>query len=132
MLARDYSEQTIENRLDQVSLYFTQVFPSEHHPSQCHGPNLAFNRGFEDFVIVNKIAITDPADEDQCELTREELGFDPDHPFDTDVCSKFNDFMCDPFFTGLDHETVNLAPPQFEQVNYEKVEYEGVTYEAPE
>mmetsp|Transcript_6098 Transcript_6098/g.13359 ORF Transcript_6098/g.13359 Transcript_6098/m.13359 type:complete len:2718 (-) Transcript_6098:69-8222(-) len=101
--------------------------------TNCFLPNTAFNRGFEDFVTNAEIAIRNAADEDQCERAREELGFEPDHPFDTEVCQTFRDFMCNPFFTGLDHVTDSLAPPpRFEEVKYKEVEYEGVEYEVPD
>eukprot|EP00584_Thalassiosira_punctigera_P027883 CAMPEP_0172576342 /NCGR_PEP_ID=MMETSP1067-20121228/137666_1 /TAXON_ID=265564 ORGANISM="Thalassiosira punctigera, Strain Tpunct2005C2" /NCGR_SAMPLE_ID=MMETSP1067 /ASSEMBLY_ACC=CAM_ASM_000444 /LENGTH=2652 /DNA_ID=CAMNT_0013369009 /DNA_START=2375 /DNA_END=10333 /DNA_ORIENTATION=- len=99
----------------------------------CYPPNPAFNRAFEDFIVNNKIVIKNSADEDQCKHVREELGFDPDFPFDTEVCRKFNDFMCDPFFTGVDHVIeIFVGPPQFDQVEYEEVEYEKHEYEAPD
>ena len=99
--------------------------------SICYPPNPAFNRAFEDFT--KDFVITNAADEDQCRDAREEMGFEPDHLFDTEVCRKFKDHMCDPFFTGIDHLTESLTePPKFEQVEYEEVEYEEVEYEEVE
>ena len=99
--------------------------------SMCYPPNPAFNRAFEDFT--KDFVINNAADEDQCRDAREEMGFEPDHPFDTEVCQKFKDHMCDPFFTGIDHLTESLTePPKFEQVEYEEVEYEEVEYEEVE
>ena len=54
------------------------------------------------------------------------------YPFDTDVRDNFNEHMCDPFFSGVDHVSdlsVLTAPPQFEMVEYTPVEYEAVEYE---
>ena len=94
----------------------------------CYPSNPAFNRAFEDFV--EDFVINNAADEDQCRAAREEIGFEPDHPFDTEVCQTFKDHMCDEFFTGIDHLTDGMAaPPEFEQVEYEEVEYEEVEYE---
>ena len=95
--------------------------------SMCHPPNPAFNRAFEDFT--KYFVINNAADKDQCRDAREEMGFEPDHPFDTEVCQKFKDHMCDHFFTGIDHLT---GPPKFEHVEYEEVEYEEVEYEEVE
>ena len=105
---------------------------------KCYPPNPAFNRAFEDFA--SGFVINTAADEDECKAAREEMGFEPDHPFDTDVCHSFKEHMCDPFFTGIDHMTETLAvqpkfepvPPKFEPVEYEEEEYEEVEYEAPE
>merc|ERR1712194_484588 len=56
---------------------------------------------------------------------REELGFEPNHPHDTDVCRKFEKYMCDPLFDGIDIMTETLAKdPKFEPVAYNPVVYE--------
>ena len=88
--------------------------------SMCYPPSPAFNRAFEDFA--KDFAINNAADEDQCRAAREEMGFEPDHPFDTEVCQKFKDHMCDHFFTGIDHLTESLTgPPKFEHREYDVV-----------
>ena len=100
---------------------------------RCYPPNPAFNRAFEDFA--SGFVINTAADEDECKATRQDMGFEPDHPFDTDVCHSFKEHMCDPFYTGIDHMTETLAVPVrpiFEAVEYEEEEYEEVEYEAPE
>jgi len=97
--------------------------------SMCFLQNDAFNRAFDDFAA--QYVIEDAADEEQCEAAREGMGFERDHPFDTEVCAQFQSHMCDPFFSGMDHLTDGLgvtAPPQFEMVEYEEVEYEEVEY----
>ena len=93
--------------------------------------NPGFNRAFDDFA--SSFAIKDASDEDQCRDAREEMGFEPEHPFDTDVCQKFHENLCDPFFTGVDHMTQSLSePPKFEQTEYEDVESEEVEYDEVE
>ena len=97
----------------------------------CYKPNPAFSKAFDDFA--KELVIVDPKDEEKCGKVREELGFDKDHPFDTEVREKFHEHMCDPFFTGVDHTGPSLeAPPQFEMLEYTPVEYEAVEYEAEE
>ena len=97
----------------------------------CYKPNPAFSTAFDDFA--KDLVIDDAADEKQCSRVREELGFEKDHPFDTEVQEKFNDHQCDPLFTGIDHMGSSLeAPPQFAMVEYTPVDYEAVEYEAEE
>lgn len=71
------------------------------NPSTCYNVSSAFSAAFDAFA--NNIAIEDAADEDQCRKVREELGFDKDHPFDTEVRDNFLQHQCDPFFSGIDH-----------------------------
>ena len=86
-----------------------------------------------------------------CGDTREKLGFDKDHPFDTEIRDKFYEHQCDPFFTSVDHTGAGAAaetrkgadgeaaknetgtdgmegPPQFEMVEYTPAEYEAAEY----
>jgi len=100
--------------------------------SKCYDMSSAFSPSFDDFA--KELVIEDASDEDQCRNVREGLGFDKDHPFDTEVRDSFYEYQCDPFFTGVDHESKNdmealAAPPQFEMVDYTPVEYEAVEYE---
>ena len=71
------------------------------NPSTCYNVSSAFSAAFDAFA--NNIAIEDAADEDQCRKVREELGFDKDHPFDTEVRDNFLQHQCDPFFSGIDY-----------------------------
>ena len=76
-----------------------------------------FSPSFEDFA--KKLVIEDASNEARCEEVREELGFQKDHPFDTEVCKKFNDYMCDQFFTGVDDLIEDLAEiPNFSGITY--------------
>ena len=76
-----------------------------------------FSPSFEDFAM--KLVIEDASNEARCEEVREELGFQKDHPFDTEVCKKFNDYMCDQFFTGVDDLIEDLAEiPNFSGITY--------------
>jgi hypothetical protein len=59
-----------------------------------------FSPSFEDFAM--KLVIEDASNEARCEEVREELGFQKDHPFDTEVCQEFESYMCDQFFTEVD------------------------------
>ena len=95
----------------------------------CYSQNTAFSASFDGFARV--LIINDPSDEEQCRNTREALGFDKDHPFDTEIRETFRKFMCDPFFTGVDHTLDTLsknatAPPKFEMGEHTPVEYEAV------
>ena len=51
---------------------------SEGSSTTCYQPNPAFSASFEDFA--NDLVIQDASDEDQCRHTREQLGFNKDHP----------------------------------------------------
>ena len=93
----------------------------------CFPPSAAFNQPFDDFA--KDLVIKDAGKEDECRHVREELGFDKDHPHDTDVCREFEEVMCDPFFTGLEN---TLETPEFGYIEYEEVDYEEVDYEIPE
>ena len=79
-----------------------------------------FSKTFEKFAI--KFEIEDASDEDECELARTELGFEPDYIDDTEVCDKFNDYLCDKFFDGIDIETEDLDKPKpFEPITYQPI-----------
>lgn len=94
----------------------------------CYTPNPAFSASFD--VFAKGLVITDPANEEQCRKTREQLGFDKDYLFDTEVRDSFHERMCDEFFTGVDHDRNALeGPPQFAMVEYTSVEYEAIEYE---
>jgi hypothetical protein len=101
--------------------------------SVCYKTNPAFSASFENFA--SNLVIHDPSDEDRCRQVREDLGFDKNHPFDTEVVDRFMEHMCDPFFTSVDHAVSwepaswDLSgPPKFETVEYTPVEYELVEY----
>lgn len=101
------------------------------NPLKCFKSSEAFNRAFDSFA--SALAIVDDSDKEQCEKVREELGFEADHPFDIEVAEKFTEYMCDVFFSGVDHMTeFSIEPPQFEKVEYEDVEFEELYYEAPD
>ena len=60
----------------------------------------------------------------------EQLGFDKEYPFDTEVRDSFHERMCDEMFTGVDHDRNALeGPPQFAMAEYTSVEYEAIEYE---
>ena len=67
----------------------------------CYDMSSAFSPSFDDFA--KELVIEDSSDEDQCRNVREKMGFDKDHPFDTEVRDSFYEHQCDPFFTGVDH-----------------------------
>ena len=69
----------------------------------CFNVSSAFSPSFESFA--RELAVNDASDEDKCRNVREKLGFDKDHPFDVEVKASFNQHKCDPFFTGIDHES---------------------------
>jgi hypothetical protein len=121
-------EEFIMGDLSQRSLDSTAA----QRVTSCYKPNPAFSSAFDRFA--RSMAIDDVRDEGQCRNTREALGFDKDHPFDTELQENFVKNMCDPFFAGLDHnEPLDLdAPPQFKMVEYTPAEYEAVEYEAAE
>merc|ERR1719464_1841694 len=52
----------------------------------------AFSPSYEKFA--QALEIQDPANKTQCQAAREELGFDHDHPHDTDICKKLTEFKC--------------------------------------
>lgn len=65
-----------------------ESFASNHgEVATCYGTNAAFSASFEDFA--QQLVIVDAGDEEQCQKVREELGFDKDHPFDTDIRDSF-------------------------------------------
>ena len=51
---------------------------SEGSSTTCYRPNSAFSASFDDFA--KELVIDDASNEDQCRHTREQLGFDKDHP----------------------------------------------------
>ena len=79
-----------------------------------------YSQSFEDFA--KKLVIKDPSLETRCGEVREELGFDSNYPFDTEVCQKFQSFMCDEFFTQVDDVLIDPGVPNFEGVAYEDIE----------
>ena len=123
------------NRLWQTYTKFSEI--GGETTTVCYKTNPAFSASFENFA--RDLVIEDPSDEDQCRRVREDLGFDKDHPFDTEVADKFEEHLCDPFFTGNDHvsgydpsSSLNGGPTTFEMVEYTPVEYEAVEYEEDE
>jgi hypothetical protein len=79
-----------------------------------------FSPSFEDFA--RKLVIDDPSDEARCSKVREELGFESDHPFDSEVCEKFESHMCARFFTDVDEIVDGLSNvPDFQAVKYKEV-----------
>ena len=95
---------------------------SESDQSQyCFLPNAAFSPSFEEFTL--SLVIDDETDEEQCGDAREMLGYDRDHPHDTEVVDAFNDYACDIDFTTVDHMSEGLAePPVFTEVEFEAPE----------
>jgi hypothetical protein len=80
-----------------------------------------FSPSFEDFA--RNLVITDPRNEARCKEVREELGFDSNHPFDTEVCQKFKSHLCEGFFTEVDELVEDLSNvPGFQGATYKKVE----------
>ena len=59
--------------------------------SKCYKSSPAFSASFEKFA--NTIAIKDASDQEQCGEAREQLGFDKDHPHDTEVVDSFHQKM---------------------------------------
>jgi hypothetical protein len=53
----------------------------------CHLLDPGFNRAFEKFA--SSFAISDAEDEVACVRAREELRFESNHPFDTEVCERW-------------------------------------------
>ena len=79
-----------------------------------------FSKSFEDFA--KDLVIPNASDEKQCGDVRVRLGFQSDHPFDTEVCQAFESFMCDKMFTGIDHEVEKLkAIPDYESIPYKEI-----------
>jgi len=116
-IASDYEGPPLQERVEHTTPSITQ----------CYKPSPAFSASFDDFSKV--LIIDDAGDEEQCGKVREGLGFDKDHPFDTEVRDSFHQQLCDPFHTGIDDKLEALsAPPKFEMVDYTPVEYEAVEY----
>eukprot|EP00956_Cyclotella_meneghiniana_P014940 scaffold22644_cov44-Cyclotella_meneghiniana.AAC.4 len=123
------------------SMTLDEYTQDEAMSSICYKHNPAFSASFENFA--KQLVVNDAGDEEQCRKVREELGFDKDHPFDTEVRDNFYQHQCDPFFTGIDHvsgldKSINWnsdgsstlkGPPKFEMVDYTPVEYEAVEYD---
>ena len=63
---------------------------------------------FEDFA--QDLVIDDAADLQRCEEVREELGYEPDHLDDIEVCETFDDLRCDPdgIFEFLEQEVEDV------------------------
>jgi hypothetical protein len=68
-----------------------QEFFDEQGSKVCYDSNSAFSASFEAFS--RGLAIKDATDEEQCRKAREELGFDKDYPFDTEIRDNFHDHM---------------------------------------
>jgi hypothetical protein len=80
-----------------------------------------FSPAFEDFA--SNLDILDPNNEARCGEVRVSLGFNSDHPYDTEVCQKFESHMCDVFFTEMDDVVADLSKvPDFQGVAYNKIE----------
>ena len=80
-----------------------------------------YSQSFEDFAT--SIIIKNATDEKRCREVQEELRFESNYPFDTEVCHKFESMMCSKFFTDIDAEADSLAAiPDFQPLTYEKVE----------
>jgi hypothetical protein len=132
---QDWTVSFVSSEYDGATLHDLFV-NNEGGSSVCYKTNPAFSASFEKFA--SNLVIHDPSDEDQCRQVREDLGFDKDHPFDTEVVDKFMEHMCDLFFTGVDHVSDRVSfdpassglsgPPKFETVEYTPVEYELVDY----
>lgn len=75
-----------------------------------------FSPAFDDFS--KGLVIDDPADAVRCGEVRVALGFSPNHPFDTEVCEKFESHMCDQFFTEVDIMVDNLKGSSFTSIDY--------------
>jgi len=81
-----------------------------------------FSPSFENFAL--NLVIEDPSNEARCKEVREELGFDSNHPFDTEVCQKFESHMCEGFFTEVDELVEDLSNvPVFQGATYKKIIY---------
>ncbi|KAL7521065.1 hypothetical protein ACHAWX_005756 [Stephanocyclus meneghinianus] len=85
-----------------------------------HNSTDHFSPAFEDFAI--NLKILDPKDESRCREVRGALGFDSNHPFDTEVCQKFESLMCDKLFTEVD-ALVKDTVSSFTGIKYTPVEY---------
>ncbi|KAL7486824.1 hypothetical protein ACHAW6_012424 [Cyclotella cf. meneghiniana] len=81
-----------------------------------------FSQSFENFA--RNLVIDDPRNEARCKEVREELGFDSNHPFDTEVCQKFESHLCEGFFTEVDEMVEDLSSvPEFQGVEYKSIKY---------
>lgn len=85
--------------------------------TDCNGDE--FSKSFEEFA--KGIEIDDAADEEACFNAREQLGFESDYMFDSEVCEEFHERMCDPFYDSVD-----------EMSDYDEAEYENINYKPPE
>jgi hypothetical protein len=90
---------------------------------KCYNASDAYSASFDAFSL--DLIINDATDEDQCQNTREMLGFDRDYPFDLEVRDEYHNLMCQGVeFTAVDHLTSGLSePPVFEEVEFEAPEY---------
>jgi len=79
-----------------------------------------FSPSFEDFA--KNLEIEDANDEARCMKVRAALGFNSDHPFDTEVCQKFVSYTCDKFFTEVD-DMVKDKGKGFTGMEYKPVQY---------
>jgi len=81
-----------------------------------------FSKSFEDFA--KELVINSANNEERCGEVRVKLGFQSDHPFDTEVCQAFESLMCDKFFTNIDHAVGNLTMPNYKSIPFVEVKFE--------
>ncbi|KAL7505952.1 hypothetical protein ACHAXN_004087 [Cyclotella atomus] len=110
------------------SIEFVEKYDGPSHTSaftagqRCFKQNQGFSQSFDDFA--RNLVITDAGNENQCMNARVGLGFDKEHPYDTEVCDTFRDLTCDIHFTGVDVVSGGLSkPPTFTEVDFEAPEY---------
>jgi len=78
-----------------------------------------YSAAFDNFA--SGMTITDPADEDQCQSVRVDLGYEPDYIDDNEICEYFNELKCDSLFGDIDDFGVPTQPlfPDFEFPEFE-------------
>lgn len=93
------SSQNQKWSIEYVEEYNGASFTSAYTAGQkCYKQNQGFSQSFDDFA--RNLVISDAGNENQCMNARVGLGFDKDHPYDTEVCDTFRDYTCDIHFTG--------------------------------
>ena len=104
--------------------------------------NAAFNQAFDDFS--SDLKITNDSEEEQCQLVRELLGFDPNYIDDNEICQEFYDIKCD--YDGKGSEGGGLLfevgvllgkpkggrIPGFQGFQFEPLTFEGFQYGSSE
>ena len=80
-----------------------------------------YSKAFEEY-FGSDLVIDDPSDEGRCGEVREKLGFDPEHPFDTEVCNTFNEVMCDSMYLELDDILDGIKSREGATIAYEEAE----------